>query len=210
MWDEWTKSCKAIYSFSVLWRGYTRTERHARNEIFEPYDAILSKMSALTEHVKCSSTAKQWTSKEKRKVSKSITRCIKLLIHYVTIDLLPLLSWDNCQKRTLTKYPCNRSLLFLSDLPFVEASQYMKIYMLFSVETMHLFHQGVSRMLKKASVVQLRRITYSAEYYRAMERATRKFVSPLKAAKLRQVNKFVEDICSYSEGKQIVLYVCNI
>ena len=97
----------------------------------------------------------------------------------------------------------------LSQFPFVGATPYLDIYGLFSVEPMHVFHLGVSRMIKDAATDRLRCNELRTDHYRTVDRRMRSFPS-IRPAILRQVNAFVDEVSRKSDGTPIGLYIKNV
>ena len=96
----------------------------------------------------------------------------------------------------------------LSDFPFVGATSYLDIYALFSVEPMHVFHLGVSRLLKEVAAERLRSTELTTTNYRTVYRTTRTF-SSIRNAILRHVNRFIDEASRHTDGTNIGLYIRN-
>lgn len=94
-------------------------------------------------------------------------------------------------KQKLDDFSIHLVLPVLPDIPFVDTTPYHDIYEVFSVESMHVLHLGVSRMLKKATSVRLPSINLKNGYFRYVQRAECTF-SSLSTAIIRKVGNFVE------------------
>lgn len=66
-------------------------------------------------------------------------------------------------KKKLDKITFHPITPVLSDFPFVGATQYLYIYVLFSEEQMHILQLGVSRTLNGAVVEQRRSTTHTTD-----------------------------------------------
>lgn len=60
------------------------------------------------------------------------------------------------EKKILDDWYMNNVLPVICDFSFVGITPYLHVYSIFSVEPMHVFHQGASSMLKEVAMDRLR------------------------------------------------------
>lgn len=89
----------------------------------------------------------------------------------------------------------------LSDFPFVGCSTKLDIYSIFGTEPMHVFHLGISKMLKQCACDMLKsedRTTDRMKVTRAGSRCFKPF-STIRNTVIRQMNGFIEDSWVYCD-----------
>ncbi|MEM9680054.1 MAG: hypothetical protein AAF901_06990 [Bacteroidota bacterium] len=90
----------------------------------------------------------------------------------------------------------------LSDFPFVGITPVLDIYNIYSVEPMHLFHLGISKMLKICATDRLKSLALET-YNMTKNRGYSIPFQSIRTVVIKQLNYFIEEVCNNADTMRI-------